>query len=196
MNEGWASYWHARLLREADFLPDNEYLDMLKTHSDVVRPYAASQERALAVNPYHLGFAIWERIIEEHGLARAFEVRAQEDDFGFVRNYLSEKLAEDLKLFRYAGERAGLVKIVESDIDAIRDAIVAPKYNFGAPSVFAEHVHIDGSLELIHEHGTDGRGLDLVRADRVLEYLHRVWRRPVRLETIDQDGNPKVLSRS
>jgi stage V sporulation protein R len=196
MNEGWASYWHARLLREADFLPDNEYLDMLKTHSDVVRPYATSQERALAVNPYHLGFAIWERIIEEHGLARAFEVRAQDDDFGFVRNYLSEKLAEDLKLFRYAGERAGLVKIVESDIDAIRDAIVAPKYNFGAPSVFAEHVHIDGSLELIHEHGTDGRGLDLVRADRVLEYLHRVWRRPVRLETIDQDGNPKVLSRS
>src|SRR3546814_13434040 len=24
MNEGWASYWHARLLREADFLPGSE----------------------------------------------------------------------------------------------------------------------------------------------------------------------------
>ncbi len=43
MNEGWASYWHARLLREADFLPQNEYLDALKTHSDVVRPHAAEQ---------------------------------------------------------------------------------------------------------------------------------------------------------
>jgi stage V sporulation protein R len=30
MNEGWASYWHARLLREADFLPHNDYVDMIK----------------------------------------------------------------------------------------------------------------------------------------------------------------------
>jgi len=26
MNEGWASYWHARLLREADFLPHELFL--------------------------------------------------------------------------------------------------------------------------------------------------------------------------
>ena len=60
MNEGWASYWHARLLREADFLPQNEYLDAIKTHSDVVRPHAAEQQASLVVNPYHLGFSIWE----------------------------------------------------------------------------------------------------------------------------------------
>ncbi len=39
MNEGWASYWHARLLREADFLPQQSYLDAIKCHSDVVRPH-------------------------------------------------------------------------------------------------------------------------------------------------------------
>ncbi|HEY5568573.1 MAG TPA: SpoVR family protein [Gammaproteobacteria bacterium] len=195
MNEGWASYWHARLLREADFLPHNEYLDMVKTHSDVVRPYAADQQRALAVNPYHLGFSLWNRIVAEHGLERAWAIRAEEDDFGFVRNYLTEDLAEELQLFRYAGEKNGPTKIVESDIDALRDALVAPKYNFGAPAVMAMHIQVDGSLELVHEHGTDGRGLDLTRAEHVLDYLHRVWRRPVRLQTIDADREPKTLVR-
>jgi stage V sporulation protein R len=196
MNEGWASYWHARLLREADFLPQSDYLDMVKTHSDVVRPYAAEQQRALAVNPYHLGFSIWERIVAEHGVERAFAVRAEEDDFGFVRNYLTEDLAEELQLFKYAGERDGTIEIVEADIDALRDALVAPKYNFGAPAVFAKHVGVDGSLELVHEHKTDGRGLDLDRTERVLDYIHRVWRRPVKLETVDEDGNAKTISRT
>src|SRR5699024_425015 len=33
MNEGWACYWHARLLREAEFLPEQVYLDAIKSHS-------------------------------------------------------------------------------------------------------------------------------------------------------------------
>ena len=56
MNEGWASYWHARLLREADFVPQQAYVDAIKCHSDVVRPIAADPQVALSVNPYHLGF--------------------------------------------------------------------------------------------------------------------------------------------
>jgi stage V sporulation protein R len=38
MNEGWASYWHARLLREADFLPHDLYLSAIKARAVVVRP--------------------------------------------------------------------------------------------------------------------------------------------------------------
>ena len=195
MNEGWASYWHARLLREADFLPQNEYLDALKTHSDVVRPHAAEQQASLVVNPYHLGFSVWESIIEEHGLERAFQIRAEDDDFGFVRNYLSQELAEELKLFRYEATGDGTVRVQENDIDALRETLLAPKYNFGAPAVLARHIGADGSLELYHEDATDGRGLDLDRAERVLDYLHRVWRRPIKLETVDAERNPKVLSR-
>src|SRR5690606_13381669 len=56
MNEGWASYWHARLLREANFVPQQVYVDAIKCHSDVVRPIAAGQQVALSINPYHLGF--------------------------------------------------------------------------------------------------------------------------------------------
>jgi stage V sporulation protein R len=196
MNEGWASYWHARLLREAEFLPQNEYLDAIKTHSDVVRPHAAEQQAALAVNPYHLGFSMWEKIIEENGVEHAFKIRAEDDDFSFVRNYLSEELAEDLHLFGYQRSGDGSVSVIETDIDALHELVLAPKYNFGAPSVVARHLGDDGRLELLHEHPTDGRGLDLPRAERVLEYVHKVWRRPVSLQTIDEAGKEQVLSRS
>ncbi|HEY5809448.1 MAG TPA: SpoVR family protein, partial [Povalibacter sp.] len=67
-NEGWASYWHARLLREADFLPQSAYVDAIKCHSDVVRPTASGENVSLNTNPYHLGFSIWEEIIADRGL--------------------------------------------------------------------------------------------------------------------------------
>src|SRR5512139_3111843 len=80
MNEGWASYWHARLLREADFLPQDSYLDAIKCHSDVVRPIASGEQVALAVNPYHLGFSIWEKVVEKDGIEAARRMMREEDD--------------------------------------------------------------------------------------------------------------------
>jgi stage V sporulation protein R len=196
MNEGWASYWHARLLREADFLPQNEYLDALKTHSDVVRPHAAEQQASLAVNPYHLGFSLWEAIVEQHGIDRAFQIRAEDDDFSFVRNHLTTEIAEELKLFRYEAAADGTVRVLDNDINALRETILAPKYNFGAPAVLAKRIATDGSLELYHEHETDGRGLDVERAERVLDYIHKVWRRPISLQTVDAEGRTRVITRS
>ena len=193
MNEGWASYWHARLLREADFLPHSDYLDAIKTHSDVVRPHAADHQASLNVNPYHLGFSMWEKIVEDQGLERAFEIRANDDDFSFIRNYLTEDLAEELKLFRYEASKEGPISVLDHDINALRDAILAPKYNFGAPAVQATQVDVDGTLHLEHQHETDGRGLDLSRSEKVLEYVQRMWRRPVKLETVDARGTPRTL---
>jgi stage V sporulation protein R len=46
----------------------------------------------------------------------------------------------------------------------------------------------------VHEHKSDGRGLDLNRAKRVLEYSRRVWRRPVRLHTVNDRGEPLELT--
>ena len=194
MNEGWASYWHARLLREADWLPQSEYLDAVKTHSDVVRPHAAGNEVSLQVNPYHLGFSLWEKIVEDKGMDAACEIRAQDDDFSFIRNHLTEDLAEELDLFKYDVSKDGTVTVAERDIDALRDAVLAPKYNFGAPAVLAVEVSSDGGLQLHHEHETDGRGLDLDRSSKVLEYVHRVWRRPVTLSTVDAKGATKTLT--
>jgi stage V sporulation protein R len=194
MNEGWASYWHARLLREADWLPQSDYLDAIKTHSDVVRPHAAENQVSLQVNPYHLGFSLWEKIIEDKGMEAAYEIRAQDDDFSFVRNHLTEDLAEELDLFNYDVSKDGTVTVAKPDINALRDSVLAPKYNFGAPAVLAVEVGSDGGLQLHHEHETDGRGLDLDRSLKVLEYVHRVWRRPVTLNTVDAKGAAKSLT--
>ncbi|HEX2197742.1 MAG TPA: SpoVR family protein [Burkholderiales bacterium] len=194
MNEGWASYWHARLLREADFLPQPLYLAAIKSHSDVVRPYAAGQETSLAINPYHLGFTLWEHVTEKHGMARAREVMRDEDDFGFIRNFLDRELAEKLDLFVYEQGAGEEIKVVNRDLDAVREAILAPKFNYGAPRVAVTELRSDGSLELKHDHPSDGRGLDLARSRRVLEYVRRVWRRPVRLQTVNERGEPAELS--
>jgi stage V sporulation protein R len=194
MNEGWASYWHARLLREADFLPQPLYLSALKAHSDVVRPYAAGEQAALAINPYYLGFTLWERIVEKHGLERAKQVRRDEDDFGFLRNYLDEALAEEAGLFVYEAQANEEIRVASKDLAAIREAILAPKFNYGAPRVAAVEMKGDGSLVLAHDHRSDGRGLDAQRARKVLEYTARVWRRPVRLTTVNASGDPVELA--
>jgi stage V sporulation protein R len=196
MNEGWASYWHARLLREADFVPQQAYVDAIKCHSDVVRPVAANQQVALAVNPYHLGFSMWEKIVEKQGLEHARTIMQQDDDFAFVRNHLTRELADELGLFRFNARSDGHIKVMENDLNALHETLLAPKYNFGAPCISVAHVRNDSTLELEHNHVTDGRGLDLERSRKVLEYVKRVWRRPVTLRTVDQNGAPLEVTAS
>lgn len=188
MNEGWASYWHARLLREADFLPQAAYVDAIKCHSDVVRPIAGGEKVALGLNPYHLGFSMWEDIVERLGLDGARRIMHEDDDMSFVRNHLSAELAAKLQLFRFGADASGSVKVLETDLHALHEAIVGPKYNFGAPSVAASQVRLDGTLELTHDHRADGRGIDVERAKNVLQYIEKVWRRPVILHTVDSRG--------
>lgn len=193
MNEGWASYWHARLLREADFLPPELYLQALRAHSDVVRPYGNEQDVALAINPYHLGFAIWEDIIERDGIEAARRICAEEDDFGFIRNHLSARLAEQLDLFSYQERSDGETRVLSRNIHDVNEAILGPKYNYGAPCIAVERMNEDHSLVLRHDHQRDGRGLDLALAGQVLQYLAQVWRRPVTLHTADYRGVARTM---
>ena len=193
MNEGWASYWHARLLREADFLPPDLYLSAIKAHSDVVRPYAADNQLSLSINPYHLGFSIWENLIENRGVEFTRQICKEEDDFGFIRNYLSAELAEKMALFIYEADHEGSIRVAQRDIHALRESILAPKFNYGAPRVAVTHLHRDGSLELVHDDQDDGRGLDIRRAERVIDYISRIWRRPVSLQTVGASGDPCVI---
>jgi len=194
MNEGWASYWHARLLREADFVPQAAYLDAIKCHSDVVRPIAAGEDVALSINPYHLGFTLWEQIVKDAGLDCARAIMKQDDDFSFIRNYLTRELAADMGLFRYRKQDNGQAKVLEENIDALHESLLLDKYNFGAPRVVVSELKTDGTLVLQHQSGIDGRGMDVERSRRVLDYVQRVWRRPVQLVTVDAASQSLRLS--
>ncbi len=55
MNEGWASYWHQRIIRELD-LTSEETIEFAKLNSSVVQPSRHS------LNPYYLGLKIFEDI--------------------------------------------------------------------------------------------------------------------------------------
>src|SRR5262249_58825205 len=55
MNEGWASFWHKRILDGLE-LPSELHLEFLVRHNQVVRPVPGS------LNPYHLGLKAWEDI--------------------------------------------------------------------------------------------------------------------------------------
>jgi stage V sporulation protein R len=194
MNEGWASYWHARLLREADFIPQSAYLDAIKCHSDVVRPIAAGEQIALSVNPYHLGFTLWEEIVEKWGIDAARRIRTEDDDFSFLRNHLTPEIAAEMGLFQFQGQSNGQVKVVGNEIEALREGLLQGKYNFGAPRVAVLEVRNDGTLVLQHDAELDGRGLDVERTRKVLAYIKSVWRRPVVLKTVDAASQSTELA--
>ncbi len=57
MNEGWATYWHQRILREMDLTSD-EAIEFAKLNANVVQP------SHMGINPYYLGLKIFEDIEE------------------------------------------------------------------------------------------------------------------------------------
>lgn len=59
MNEGWASYWHQRILREMD-LTSSEAIEFAKLNAGVVQPSKTS------INPYYLGIKMFEDIEERY----------------------------------------------------------------------------------------------------------------------------------
>ena len=77
---------------------------------------------------------------------------------------------------------------------ALHEALLRPKFSFGAPTVAVERLRVDGTLELVHDHATDGRGLDHERSARVLDYLVKIWRRPIVLSSVDGEGRSLQLT--
>ena len=202
MNEGWASYWHARIVRELE-LSDREYVEFAQMHAAVLAPAKDS------LNPYHVGAKLFEAIerrwdapsAEERarwgrapgaGRAKIFEVRELESDVGFLRNYLSRELVEELDLYVYRVEGDRLV-VVEKDWEQVRDLIVGAMTNFGVPYVLVEDGDYKKARELYLRHLYEGREIDVAYAQRVLRHLHAIWGRPVHLETV-LDEQPTVLS--
>jgi stage V sporulation protein R len=202
LNEGWASYWHARIMRELD-LTDTELLEFAELHSGVVSPHKGQ------LNPYYLGYKILEDIerrwdnpsAEERekfgrrggeGRAKIFEVRELENDVSLLRNYLTEELCEELDLFVFELVDEEEWTVTEKRWERVRDQLVANMTNFGFPYIVAADGDYNGHRELYLKHLHEGAELDLNYARKVLEHVHTLWGRPVHLETTS-DGEPLRL---
>ena len=188
MNEGWASYWHLRLLREAD-LSQSEALEFARLHALVTHPYAAG------INPYLVGLRIFEDVEKrwgEAGREKIFEIRETETDVSFIRNYLTAELVEELDLYLF--RRVGLRwQVVEKEWEKVREGMLALLVNCGIPLITVEDGDYRRQGELYLKHHYEGIELDIPYAEKTLEHIYYIWGRPVHLETVI-DGRPHRLS--
>lgn len=204
MNEGWAAYWHARIVRELD-LPPSEYLEFAQMHAAVLAPSRRS------INPYLVGMKLFEDIERRweepakdafgrpvrtggpgQGRAKIFEVRETECDTSFLRNYLTKELIEELDLYLYRLEDGQWV-VVEKDWEKVRDTLLASMTNFGHPYIVIEDADYNRNRELYLKHCFEGQELDLAYADKTLREVYRIWQRTVHLETV-VEGKRTVLT--
>ena len=186
VNEGWASYWHARIMREMDLSTD-EHLAFAHLHSAILQP---SPRR---LNPYHLGYRILLDIERRYGEDRLFEVREVENDVSLVRNYLTRELVEDLDLYLYERQGDELV-ITDKDWQAVRERLIGELGGNQTPVILVEDGDYDGNLELYLRHAWDGRMLDLDWAEKTMEHIYRLWGRRVWLETKADNETRLILS--
>ena len=202
MNEGWASYWHVRIMRELG-LGENEYIQFAQMHSGVLAPSKQS------MNPYYVGFKMLEDIERRwdnpsqrereelgrpggEGRAKIFEVRETENDASFIRNYLTQDLVDDLDLYIYRVEGDEL-KVVEKNYRKIRDMILSSMTNFGSPYIVVEDGDYHRSRELYLKHHFEGQEIDIDYAEKTLRHVYHLWRRPVHLQTVLSE-KPVLLS--
>ncbi|MGG4501931.1 SpoVR family protein [Paenibacillus polymyxa] len=193
MNEGWASYWHQRIVRELDLTGD-ETVEFAMLNASVVQPSKQS------LNPYYLGLKIFEDIEKRwdnptreeqerqgrkqgEGRAKMFEVREFDSDTSFIRNYMTKQLTEDLDLYVFE-KRGPDWKITDKSWENIRDQLVFSRVNGGSPYIVVEdgdYLHT-GELKLKHQY--EGIELDLKYMERTLPYVYQLWGRTVHLETM------------
>lgn len=202
MNEGWASYWHARIMRQLD-LTEDEYIHFAELHSSVVSPSKTQ------VNPYYIGMKMfedierrWDNPTEEErqrygrkggeGRQKIFEVREIENDVSFIRTYLTKDLVRDLDLYIYKVEGDEL-KIVETDWEKIRDSLVASMTNFGNPYIVVEDADYHRNRELYLKHMYEGIELDIDYAEKTLPYVYKLWGRTVHLETVVDNSTVVIV---
>ncbi|MSP54822.1 MAG: SpoVR family protein [Myxococcales bacterium] len=219
MNEGWASYWHTKLMTE-EILDDSEVVDYADHHSGTV------VMRPGQINPYKIGIELfrdierrwdrgqfgkewfdcddtsvrrdWDRPPAQEGLwkpgkTKIFEVRKTHNDVTFLDSFLTEDFCKRAGLFTYEYDKKSGEYLVDSrEFADVKEKLLFMVGGRGAPRVHVtDGNHANrGELELTHEH--EGVDIQLDWAQQTLGNLATLWGRPVHLRT-RVDGKPTVL---
>lgn len=208
MNEGWASYWHNKMMTEV----------LLQSHNCELIDYATANAGVLrqpqgGLNPYRLGVRLfedieerwdkgkfgieWERCENRHerenwdrklgqGRDKIFEVRAAYNDVTFVREFLTPELAAREKLFEFERDDESY-EITSRKFEDVRNSLVASLVNSGRPVIEVLSGNYRNAKELVLVHRHDGRELDMQKAQAVLENVQKLWKRPVHIMTYHDD---------
>ncbi|MEN9786544.1 MAG: hypothetical protein RLZZ299_1808 [Pseudomonadota bacterium] len=181
MNEGWASFWHTRLMTGA-ILDDRGIVDYADHHAATV------VTRADQLNPYKIGLEVFRAIEARHGLARTFEARRTHNDVTFLDTFLDEETCARAGLFTWSTDRKSGAAVVDSrGFAEVRARLLFAVSNRGDPCVRVtddDHGGL-GELHLVHTH--EGVDVKLDWATEVLANLAHIWGRPVHLRTRVED---------
>ena len=216
MNEGWATLWHARIMRkmgDLGYITEGESTDFDIMHSGVV------SENRRQINPYLVGWKIWEDIDRRfRGIPRQgdkkvstwygdqaeeaslpddiFAVRSFTDsDHAFVANYLTPNLIDDLELYTYRLEGDKWL-IAERNPEKVKQQLLETgdiRLAFPTITVAQGGGDYNGNRELYLHHSRDQYDLESDWAQKTLQYIYKLWGRPVHLETRN-DKEKIVLS--
>jgi stage V sporulation protein R len=214
MNEGWASYWHSRIMTEKA-LTDPEVISFADHHAGVV---ATSPGR---LNPYKLGLELlrdieerWDKgkfgkeyeecedlQVKHHwdrqlglGRQKLFEVRRLYNDVTFIDEFLTPEFAMQQKLFAFDyNSQHDLYEITSREFPVIKEKLLFQLTNFGQPFIYVEDGNYGNRGELYLKHRHEGIDLKYDYASDTMRNLHKIWTRPIHLETVI-DGAPYLLT--
>ncbi|MBL8745959.1 MAG: SpoVR family protein, partial [Phycisphaerae bacterium] len=190
MNEGWASYWHSKLMTE-HFLEDSEIIDYAEQHSGVVHMPPGG------FNPYKIGIELfkdierrwntgqhgreWERLEtigskeayddrSMHGRDKIFEVRRIYNDVNFIDEFLTEEFVEKHRMYRYKRDpQTGELRIVTRDWKQVKHSLLFQITNMGQPFIHVLDANYQNRGELYLHHQWNGLDLELAKAGEVLK---------------------------
>jgi stage V sporulation protein R len=186
MNEGWASFWHSRILT-AGVLDADEIIDFADCHS------GATAAAPGQLNPYKLGIDLF-RHAERRGLD-LFRLRRVHSDATFVDTVLDEDFAHTSQLFLYQRNgRNGRMEIASRDFAPMKAQILRDLTWGGVPQIELVQAGEPGKGELLLRHRHDGRDLQLAQAGQTLRQLARLWGGAVHLLTLEEGQGRRVTS--
>ena len=205
MNEGWASYWHSKMMTQK-IMRDSEIIDFADAHAGTM----AMQPGGF--NPYKVGIELFRDIedrwdkgrfgkewnectdIQERnnwdkktglGRKKIFDVRKTYNDVTFIDEFLTEDFCVRNKLFVYQfNKRSGRYEVNTRDFPAIKQQLLFQLTNFGQPIIYVEDANFENRGELLLTHNFEGVEMQPDYMKETLKNLQSVWQRPVNLATV------------
>ena len=204
MNEGWASYWHSKLMTEK-ILNDSEIIDFADHHSGTMAMHPQGY------NPYKVGIELfrdieirwnkgqfgreWEQCddIKEKknwdkklnlGRDKIFEIRKIYNDVTFIDEFLTEDFCIRNKMFVYKfNKKTNKFEVDTRDFKAIKAQLLFHMTNFGQPIIKVENANFENRGELLLTHVHEGVDMQPDFMAATLKNVQKIWSRPVNLIT-------------
>ena len=112
----------------------------------------------------------------------------------FIDTYLTQDFCRRYKLFSYRhNDQTEMYEIESREFKKIKERLLFNLTNFGQPIIRVKDANHRNRGELYLQHEYFGVDLRLDHAQDTLRHLHRLWTRPIHLETC-VNGRATLLS--